>query len=90
MFKKGRIPKPRGARNIKQLINSKRTKHSEKPIIISDHIEKMFPTQNKIELFSRSKKIGWDCWGLETIYDRKTITSKEDLLSDDQNGLLDF
>lgn len=90
LFKKGRIPKPRGARNIKQLVNSKRTKHSEKPIVISDHIEKMFPTQNKIELFSRSKKIGWDCWGLETIYERKTIASKEDLLSDDQNGLLDF
>lgn len=65
VFKKGRIPKPRGARNIKQLIHSKRTKHSEKPMQILENIEKMFPTQKKIELFARNKPEGWDVWGLD-------------------------
>ena len=65
VFKRGRIPKPRGARNIKQLIHSSRTKHSEKPLQVLEGIEKMFPTQNKIELFARNRHYGWDVWGLE-------------------------
>lgn len=66
LFKKGRIPTPRGARNIKQLVESKRTKHSEKPIKVLTNIEKMFPSQKKIELFARTKNKGWDVWGLES------------------------
>ncbi len=31
-FKKGKFPSPRGARNIRQLVQQKRSKHSEKPI----------------------------------------------------------
>ena len=66
LFKKGKIPTPRGARNIKQLVESKRTKHSEKPIEVLTNIEKMFPSQKKIELFARTRNKGWDVWGLET------------------------
>jgi len=65
IFKKGRIPKPRGVRNIKQLIRSKRGKHSEKPIDVLKNIELMFPTQDKIELFARKKPESWDVWGLD-------------------------
>lgn len=66
LFKKGKIPTPRGARNIKQLVESKRTKHSEKPIEVLTNIEKMFPSQKKIELFARTRNKGWDVWGLES------------------------
>ena len=66
LFKKGKIPTPRGARNIKQLVESKRTKHSEKPIEVLINIEKMFPSQKKIELFARTRNKGWDVWGLES------------------------
>lgn len=66
VFKRGRIPKPRGARNIKQLVRVERTLHSEKPIEVLQNIEKMFPTQDKIELFARKKQVGWESWGLET------------------------
>lgn len=31
VFKRGRIPTPRGARNVKQLISVRRGKHSENP-----------------------------------------------------------
>lgn len=63
--KKGKIPSPRGARNIRQYLSEKRTIHSAKPIEIRKRIELMFPQQNKIELFARQYADGWDCWGNE-------------------------
>lgn len=66
VFKRGRIPKPRGARNIKQLVRVERTLHSQKPIEVLQNIEKMFPTQDKIELFARQTQVGWESWGLES------------------------
>lgn len=33
--------------------------------MVSLIITKMFPTQNKIELFARQKVDGWDSWGNE-------------------------
>jgi N6-adenosine-specific RNA methylase IME4 len=65
VFKRGRIPTPRGVRNIKQLVREPRAKHSQKPKIILHNIEKMFPTQKRIELFARHKPEGWDVWGLD-------------------------
>ena len=69
LFKRGRIPKPRGARNIKQLLEEPRRSHSQKPEEIAKRIEKMFPTQSKIELFARHKRKGWDVWGLDNLLD---------------------
>ena len=47
------------------MITIHRGKHSEKPLEIIDGITKMFPQQNKIELFARNNFVGWDNWGLE-------------------------
>ena len=63
--KKGKIPEPRGERNIRQFLSKERGKHSKKPADIRYRITQMFPTQKKIELFSREKIEGWDCWGNE-------------------------
>lgn len=65
VFKKGKIPRPRGIRNARQFISKKRTRHSEKPIEVSEMIHKMFPKQDKIELFARRKSDKWDYWGLD-------------------------
>ncbi|MFH2146307.1 MAG: MT-A70 family methyltransferase [Candidatus Omnitrophota bacterium] len=65
VFKRGRIPKPRGVRNVKQLVRVPRKEHSEKPTEVLKSIEEMFPTQRKIELFARNKPEGWDVWGLD-------------------------
>lgn len=62
---KGKIPQPRGARNIRQLVQKKRTKHSEKPPEVRSRIIEMFPSQKKIELFARNRVDGWDFWGNE-------------------------
>ena len=63
--KHGRIPSPRGARNIRQLVSVERGKHSEKPEEVRNRIEQMFPTQSKIELFARQPAPGWDRFGNE-------------------------
>ena len=71
LFKRGRIPTPRGARNVKQLVEVPRGEHSEKPQKVSDDIELMFPEQSRIELFARDRKPNWDNWGLDVLEDIK-------------------
>ncbi len=66
VFKRGRIPTPRGARNVRQLVSEPREEHSRKPEEVRRRIEAMFPRQRKIELFARETDIhGWDVWGAE-------------------------
>lgn len=64
VFKRGKIPRPRGARNVRQLVSAKRGPHSVKPAEVRERIQKMFPQQHKIELFARRKTEGWTAWGL--------------------------
>ncbi|MHA1408523.1 MAG: MT-A70 family methyltransferase [Candidatus Heimdallarchaeaceae archaeon] len=73
--KTGRIPYPRGARNIRQMVSRRREKHSQKPEEVRNRINKMFPTQNKIELFARERVEGWDAWGDE-VDGKKIIKTK--------------
>lgn len=65
VFKAGKIPNPRGARNIRQTINAPRSIHSRKPEEARHRINAMFPDQKKIELFARTKAKGWRVWGNE-------------------------
>ena len=64
-FKRGKIPQPRGTRNERQLIDEMRTKHSAKPQECYTRIERMFPTQKKMEMFARTQRPGWDSFGNE-------------------------
>ena len=66
VFKRGKIPTPRGLRNVRQLVSAKRGPHSAKPEEVRQRIEAMFPAQRKIELFARHRVAGWESWGLET------------------------
>ena len=66
-FKRGRIPAPRGARNVRQLVRARRGPHSRKPDEVRRRIEEMFPALRKIELFARGAHAeGWAAWGLES------------------------
>lgn len=78
VFKRGRIPKPRGARNMRQFLQHPRGKHSEKPEEIINRITKMFPEQKKIELFARNNYKDWDNWGLEIPESEIEIQTLED------------
>lgn len=66
IFKRGKIPQPRGARDVRQLVTAMRGKHSAKPDEVRNRIDRMFPMQSKIELFARVKKANWVGWGLES------------------------
>lgn len=63
--KRGKIPSPRGARNIRQYVRELRGPHSVKPAEVRRRIEQMFPEQNKLELFARVRPNGWHVWGNE-------------------------
>lgn len=63
--KRGRIPQPRGTRNERQKVTELRGVHSAKPSEVRARIDRMFPTQRKVELFARERVAGWDGWGLE-------------------------
>lgn len=40
-------------------------RHSQKPEIAYEIIERLYPNTNKIELFARRTRKGWDVWGNE-------------------------
>jgi N6-adenosine-specific RNA methylase IME4 len=61
---KGR-PLPLMCESIPQVILASRGRHSEKPEILQDYIDKMYPTQTKVEIFARRVRPGWTCWGNE-------------------------
>ena len=55
----GKIPTPRGSTNISQFLSQKRGDHSSKPHEIRKRIMKMFPSQNKLEMFARGGIMGF-------------------------------
>ena len=65
VFKRGKIPAPRGSRNERQFISAMRRRHSAKPDEVRDRITIMFPEQKKIELFARQQTPGWTAWGFD-------------------------
>jgi len=60
--KKGQM-KP-NSRSESTLVTAKKNKHSKKPDEFYRKIESVCEG-NKIELFSRNQRLGWDCWGNE-------------------------
>lgn len=79
VFKRGTIPTPRGARNVRQLVTFPRGEHSQKPTKVIEGITRMFPKQSKIELFARANYFGWDNWGLEIPDNKIEIPTTEDI-----------
>ena len=55
----------RNARNVKQIIQKPRDKHSKKPIETRDRIINICGDLPRIELFARQAVEGWDSWGNE-------------------------
>jgi N6-adenosine-specific RNA methylase IME4 len=69
---RGAIPCPSPGTQWRALIKAPvirgpdgRVVHSAKPAIFYELIEAYFPSLPKIELFARSRRSGWDAWGLE-------------------------
>jgi site-specific DNA-methyltransferase (adenine-specific) len=52
-------------KTLSQLIVTTRESHSKKPKIVRENIVRLFGDLPRIELFSRDKIEGWDCWGTQ-------------------------
>lgn len=65
--KKGKMSPPLEEDRPPSLFHAPVKAHSEKPEIIYEIIEKMYPNRSYLELFARPKKQrpGWTYWGLE-------------------------
>ena len=51
-------------------------KHSQKPEKAYQIIERLYPNSPKIELYARSERSGWDCWGNEVKDQEDTSCTK--------------
>jgi len=61
--KRGNMPCPPESARQDSVIESPRRGHSEKPPVVYDIIELMYPDVRKIELFARNRRRGWKSWG---------------------------
>ncbi|MBC1224521.1 adenine-specific DNA methyltransferase [Nostoc sp. UCD121] len=53
--------------NQSSILHSPRREHSRKPEQFFELVEKLCPDITKLEMFARSSRIGWDCWGDEAL-----------------------
>lgn len=66
MYKGKLLPVDKAERGkIHTVFTEQVKKHSQKPKIAYEIIEKLYPNTNKLEVFARQKTDGWDCWGNE-------------------------
>ena len=78
MAVKGNMPTP--AVLYPTIIKAPKDAHSQKPDIIYEMIEKMYPKRTKIELFARNRRDGWDSHGNEL--DAHQFTTFEPVVSE--------
>lgn len=50
---------------IHSVFTEKVKKHSQKPEIAYEIIERLYPNTNKLEMYARNTRENWDCWGNE-------------------------
>lgn len=63
---RGNVPAPAMGDQFSSVIHAARGEHSEKPSVVYEMIERMFPHLPKIELNARGHaRAGWDVWGNE-------------------------
>ena len=55
----------RVSKSVRQICDSRITKHSQKPTEIRQRIVELFGDLSRIELFARERVDGWNAWGNE-------------------------
>jgi N6-adenosine-specific RNA methylase IME4 len=64
--RRGNFPVPDEADRPDSVVEAPRGRHSEKPKVFYELIERMYPVSSKLELFARGKpRAGWSAWGNE-------------------------
>jgi N6-adenosine-specific RNA methylase IME4 len=62
---RGDMPPPPPHLRPPSVLRAPRSEHSEKPDVLYEMIERMYPDLPRIELFARRARPGWDRWGNE-------------------------
>ena len=61
---RGNYPTPQPKHRPDSVIEAPRGRHSEKPKVVYELMEQMYPTATRLELFARGKpRPGWTAWG---------------------------
>jgi N6-adenosine-specific RNA methylase IME4 len=63
--RRGDVPSPAPGDQFPGVIEAPRGRHSEKPDIFAEHIQRLFPNVPKLEMFARTARPHWDVWGNE-------------------------
>jgi N6-adenosine-specific RNA methylase IME4 len=63
--RRGSYSPPEPEDRVDSVIEAPRGRHSEKPAIFHELIERMYPHASKLELFARRSRPGWVAWGNE-------------------------
>jgi N6-adenosine-specific RNA methylase IME4 len=62
---RGNVPAPAPGDQNHSVIPAPRGRHSEKPRIFAELVERLYPNVPKLEMFARAARPGWDVWGNE-------------------------
>jgi len=62
---RGRWPSPAPKEREPSLYALPRLRHSQKPAVIRQQIERWWPSARRLEMFARSPQPGWHVWGNE-------------------------
>ena len=66
MYKGKLIPVAKEERGkIHSVFTEQVKRHSQKPNIAYEIIERLYPFYNRLEMYARNERQGWDCWGNE-------------------------
>jgi N6-adenosine-specific RNA methylase IME4 len=66
MYKGNLLPVAKEERGkIHSVFTEQVKRHSQKPTIAYEIIERLYPNTNKLEMYARNARFGWDCWGNE-------------------------
>ena len=63
---RGNIPTPAPENRPPSIIIAERGRHSEKPQEFYGAIERMYPEYERLEMFARAPRAGWEVWGNES------------------------
>jgi N6-adenosine-specific RNA methylase IME4 len=66
--------------NESTILHAPRRQHSRKPEQFFELVEKLCPDMTKLEMFARSSRVGWDCWGDQADeFDQPVEHSQQDI-----------
>jgi N6-adenosine-specific RNA methylase IME4 len=65
LARRGDYPPPDPEDRVDSVLEAPRGRHSEKPELVYELLERMYPQASKLELFARSRRPGWSAWGNE-------------------------